>query len=191
MGSTANQRLKNQRQARIQAGWQEIRVWVPTKDDAKLVQELAAKLRAKALDVQVIEKLTGVKTMNDAIRKRVLAAIENQGSGEYTTPSGAFLELLSELAKTGYLSDMSTAFDVFVAAHPSNANFVASSVGSKILNHYLIPSLGLNGANKFLQWQENHLNWATTLADSLQYGNFQQVVERMLAEINQKTAEFR
>ncbi len=104
--------------------------------------------------------------MNDAIRKRVLAALENQGSNKYVTPSGAFLELLTELAKMGHLADMSTAFRIFVVAHPSNAKFVANSISAKMLNHFLIPSLGLNGVNRFFQWQESHPDWAIALAES-------------------------
>lgn len=180
---TANQRVKNQRQARIQAGWEEVRVWLPTKDDARQVRELAAKLRAKALDMQSLEQLEGVYQMNDAIRKRVLAAVENQGSNKYVTPSGAFLELLTELAKLGHLADMSTAFRIFVEAHPSNAKFVANSIGAKILNHFLIPSLGLNGTDRFLQWQESHPDWAITLAESLPTSQFKHTVNDMLADI--------
>lgn len=183
MGNTASQRLKNQRQARIQAGWQEVRVWVPTKEDAQQITELATKLRAKALDKRKLEQLPGVKSIKEAIRKRILTAIENQGSTEYVTPSGAFLELLTELSKKGHLADMSAAFEVFVGAYPSNARFVANSVGAKILNHFFIPSLGLDGANQFLQWQVRNPDWAKTLAESLKTGLFQSTVENMLADI--------
>jgi hypothetical protein len=161
---------------------------VPTKDDARQVQELAAKLRAKALDMQGLEQLEGVNQMNDAIRKRVLAAVENQGSNKYVTSSGAFLELLTELAKMGHLADISTAFRIFVKAHPSNAKFVAKSIGAKILNHFLIPSLGLNGVARFFRWQESHLDWAITLAESLPTSQFQRTVDEMLADIKGNAA---
>lgn len=188
MDNSANQRVKNQRQARIQAGWQEVRVWVPTKDDAKQVQELAAKLRAKILDKQGLEQLPGVKAMCDEVRERVLSAIQSQDMPAYVTPSGAFLELLTELAKKGHLADMSAAFEIFVEAHPSNAKFVASSVGSKVMNHYFIPSLGLDGSRQFLQWQEGNPNWATMLTESLLAGHFQRTVDNMLTDIKGGTA---
>ena len=189
MGSTANQRVKNQRQARLNAGWQEVRVWVPTKNDACQIQELAAKLRARALDRQRLEQLPGVKSMDEKLRKSVIAAVENQGSAEYATPSGAFLELLSELAKKGCLDDMAAAFGIFVEAHPSNARFVAASVGAKVMNHYFIPCLGLNGASKFIQWQEAHPNWAEAIAESLQTGAFRHIVDGMLNNIKKTAAQ--
>lgn len=185
MGKTANQRLKEQRQARTQAGWVEVRVWVPSKDDALKVQEFAGKLRSRILNKQALEQLIGVKQMNEEIRSRILNALENQGSEDYVTPSGAFLELLTELAKTGQLADMSAAYQIFVDAYPSNANFVASSVPAKVLNHFFIPSLGLNGASHFLQWTKANLEWANELAESLPTVQFQQTVNRMLLSMKQ------
>lgn len=183
MANTANQRMKNQRQARIQAGWHEVRVWVPTKDDAEQVYEFAANLRAKLLNRQDIEKLPGVKAMNDAIRERVLEALENQGSTKYVTPSGPMLELLSELAKEGHLADMATAFNIFKVAYPSNTELVAKSIAAKILNHYFIPSLGLNGANQWERWQKANGRWGFIIMDSLTTDHFQSTVEGMLADI--------
>lgn len=187
MVSSASQRVKSQRQARLQAGWVEVRAWVPTKEDAEEVQKLAAELRAKALDITTIERLEGVKCMNKVFRQSVLDALSHQGSTVYATPSGAFLELLSELAKQGNLADMSAAFRVFVAAYPSNANYVATSVPPKLLNHYFIPSLGLNGAGHFLQWQQNHREWATVLTESLLNDKLQHTAENMLADIRAAT----
>ena len=184
MASTANQRMKNQRQARIQAGWHEVRVWVPTRDDAEQVHELAANLRAKLFNRQGIENLAGVKAMNEAIRMRVLEAIENQGSNKYVTPSGPMLELLSELAKEGHLADMATAFNMFKAAYPSNAGLVAESIAAKIVNHYFIPSLGLNGMNQWDRWREANGTWADKLIYSfVTTDQFQSTVDSMLADI--------
>ena len=189
MTSTANQRMKNQRQARIQAGWHEVRVWVPTKDDAEQVYELAANFRAKLLNRQDIEKLPGVKAMNEAIRMRVLEAIRNQESTKYVTPSGPMLELLSELAKEGHLADMATAFNIFREAYPSNARLVADSIAAKIANHYFIPSLGLNGATHWDRWQEENEKWEIVLISSLTTDQFQSTVDGMLADI--KNSAFR
>lgn len=144
------------------------------------IQELAGKLRSRILNKQALEQLIGVKQMNEEIRSHILNALENQGSNDYVTPSGAFLELLSELAKTGNLADMSTAYQIFVEAYPSNANFVANSIPAKVLNHFFIPSLGLNGASHFLQWAKANLEWANELAESLPTVQFQDTVNRML-----------
>lgn len=183
MTSAANQRMKNQRQALIQAGWYEVRVWVPTRDDAEQLYELAASLRAKLLNRQDIEKLPGVNAMNEATRMRILDAIENQGSKKYVTPSGPMLELLSELAKEGYLADMATAFNIFKEAYPSNARHVADSIAAKIVNHYFIPILGLNGANQWARWQDANGTWGLDLINSLATDQFQSTVEGMLADI--------
>jgi hypothetical protein len=42
---TANQRVSKQRALRKRLGWYEVRVWVPTKEDATSIQALAQKMR--------------------------------------------------------------------------------------------------------------------------------------------------
>lgn len=48
MAMTTNQRLKKMRDVRRAANWVEVRVWVPTRQDAEDVQALAAQRRALA-----------------------------------------------------------------------------------------------------------------------------------------------
>jgi hypothetical protein len=181
--NTANQRVKNQRQARTRAGWVEVRVWVPTKEDAAAVRDFAAKLRSKILNRQQLEHHPGAHSMSEETRNRVIEAMESQGSKKHTTPSGPFLDLLTDLSKGGQLAEMSMSFEIFRKAFPGNARFVANSVGAKMANYFFIPSLGLNGTSKFLHWAESHQDWARALADSLLDGQFQHTAENMLADI--------
>lgn len=178
--TSASQRVKQQRDARQKAGWQEVRVWVPTKEAAQKVQELASSLRESAFNQEMLEQLKGVQLMSVEMRERIFRAIKRQGSAEYATPSGAFLDLLTELAKTGAIQDMEMAFSVYEKANPSNAHFIAKSVPAKMVNHYFIPILGLNGATKFMQWSEIHASWANELVEGIVGGSFSNVVEAML-----------
>jgi len=182
MANTANQRVKNQREARTRAGWVEVRVWVPTKEDAAAVRDFAAKIRSKMNRQQLLEH-PGAQLMSEETRNRVIEAIECQGSKKYSTPSGPFLDLLTDLSKDGQLADMSMAFEIFANAFPGNARFVANSVGAKMANYFFIPSLGLNGTSKFLHWAESHQDWARALADSLLDGQLQNTAESMLADM--------
>ena len=121
--------------------------------------------------------------MDAEIVEQVMDAIQNQGSPKYITPSGAFLELLAELAKKGYVGDISNAYKVFAAAHPSNANFVANSIGAKMANYYFIPCLGLNGANQFIKWEGTHPDWSKHLARNIATDEFELEVANMLQSI--------
>ena len=42
---TVNDRMKRQRKLRLEAGWKEVRLWVPTKEQAKELQAVAKEMR--------------------------------------------------------------------------------------------------------------------------------------------------
>lgn len=47
MAATAKERVLKQRAIRQAAGWVEVRVWIPTKQDATVLQTLVQDMRAK------------------------------------------------------------------------------------------------------------------------------------------------
>lgn len=177
---TAGKRVKRQRDARLAEGWQEVKLWVPTEADAEDLRRLAAERRAKA---EALDGLTqGVRNMHIETATRIAAAVANQGSAAFTTPSGPVLTLLTELATEGDLASFSRAFVIFARAKPANAAFVAGAVPAKISN-YLIDRRGIN-AVALLKWQQANANWTTDLNDALRDpGRFEQMVENMAAAI--------
>ncbi|MBI6557974.1 hypothetical protein LN426_14570 [Pseudomonas syringae] len=170
---TAAQRVKQQRQARLDEGWVEVRVWAPTADAAADIRQYAEKLRR---DVEQIHGLDEVcNLMNQENYKRIKEAILKQGSPAYITESGPVLELLTELALEGHLRAISSAFNEFSKAKPGNMLFVKESIPAKILNHYWLNFLKLNSESLAL-WVDKNPEWASTMKskvrDPAQFENF-------------------
>lgn len=184
---TINQRIKKQRDARTREGWQEVRVWVPTREDADKVLKFSANLRAKALEFDGLDKLEGVKKLmcsNNFIR--TMEAVATQGSIAYTTPSGPVLTLLTELAEEGHLVDVANAFIIFARAHPLNAPFVAKSVAAKILNGYICRRVGISAVD-FLRWETSHTDWADKLENQLRQPHlFEHTINEIITELAKK-----
>jgi hypothetical protein len=168
---TPAQRIKRQRELRLAQGWIEVRVWVPTEEDAVAVRKVAEEARKKATGLRgIFEEKLAVKA---STIERTLEAVAEQGSAAYTTPSGAVLTLLSELAEEGDVEGLATAYGYFARAKPRNAAYVAEQVPAKIINWYFCHRMGLNGA-LVLNWTSDHPEWATqikeALGDSVEFG---------------------
>lgn len=161
---SAAQRIKRQRELRIAQGWVEVRVWVPTEEDAIVVRKLAEEARKKATDLSgLFEEKLAVKA---STIERTLEAIAAQGSAAYITPSGAVLTLLSELAEEGDIEGLATAYGYFARAKPRNAAYVAEEIPAKILNWYFCRRMGLNGTS-VLQWTGDNPDWAEQIKSAL------------------------
>jgi hypothetical protein len=178
---TVIQRVKRQRDARVNEGWFEIRVWVPTEADAEDVRKLAAERRAKAEALHGLKE--GVTSMNATNETRILLAVADQGSSAYTTESGAVLTLLTDLAQEGDLTGFSHAFTIFARAKPANAAFVANATPAKVLNGYFLNHQHID-ASAFLQWEKANGTWSDAIRDALRDPErFKRVVEDMAAAI--------
>jgi hypothetical protein len=164
MSKTPTERVKDQRDARLREGWQEVRVWVPTERDAEDVRTLAADRRAKAEALSGLKE--GISTMTAETEMRIAQAIAQQGSPAFITPSGPVLTLLTQLAEEGDLRGFSHAFVTFARAKPMNAHFVAEATPAKILNRYLLKHLKLD-VSRVLRWQDANPEWAETIKDAL------------------------
>lgn len=180
--NTVNKRVKKQRDCRVQEGWHEVRVWVPTKADAEEVQALAAAARAKAQQFDGLLELEGIKNMNQEHLSSTLLAIREHGSKAYLTPSGPILDLLTELADKGDFADVSKAFIIFAKAYPSNAPFVAEYVPAKILNA-LCKQPQLND-NIIYKWVNNNQGWAERITQNLRKpDSFDLTIRQLMDEI--------
>ena len=161
---TVSQRVKQQRQCRLDEGWEEVRVWAPNSQAANAIRQFAESLRREA------EKLPGLdevcKSMDQDIYQRIKSAILQQGSSAYSAQSGAVLDLLSELAKEGNLLALSSAFNEFAKAKPGNMNFVESTIPTKILNNYLLLKLQLD-YNSVEIWMSKNPNWESAVKQHL------------------------
>ena len=156
---TVVERMRRQRELRTAEGWQEIKVWVPTEADAEDVRKLAEERRAKA------EALTGlieeISKVNTDLAARVSEALATHGSTAYITPSGAVLDLLTQLAEEEDLNCFSRVFVILTRAKPANAAFVAAAVPAKVSN-FLIRHRGVD-TGCLLKWTEANPGWADEL----------------------------
>lgn len=173
-------RVKRQRDVRLAEGWQEVRVWVPTKQDADDIRNLAADRRAKAKALAGLDE--GIKSMPPETLHRIAEAIRSQGSAAYTTPSGPVLDLLTKLAEEDDLASFSRAFILLARAEPANAAFVAGAVPAKISN-FLIEHRGVK-APALIKWTEANPDWAEELKSALRDPDrFVRVVEDFASAI--------
>lgn len=181
MANDAKDRVRSQREARLMAGWHEVRTWVPTKKDADELLALAQERRDRASQIEQLDE-TEMRPKN---LKKIIAAIAAQGSKRHNTPSGPVLEALSEIAADGDVGDVARGFQLFARAKPTNATFVASHLPAKILNQYLFRHRGLM-ATTFLDWEQENKGWAEALKQSLRSpAAFETAVEEMAAGIAQ------
>ncbi len=173
-------RVRRQRNLRITEGWHEVKVWVPTESDAEDIRKLAAERRAKA------EKLDGlsreVPKVTSETEMRIARAIAEHGSAAYRSPSGAVLDLLTELANEDDLQGFSRAFVILARAKPGNATFVSASVPAKISN-FLIQRRGIS-SQAFLNWTASRPGWRSELEEAVRDpARFERVVEDMAVAI--------
>lgn len=182
---TVVRRVKRQRDVRLAEGWEEVRVWVPTKKDADDVRKLADDRRKKAKALAGLDKV--IKSMQPETLHRIAEAITSQGSAAYSTPSGPVLDLLTKLAEEDDLASFSRAFVLLARAEPANAAFVASAVPAKISN-FLIKHRGVK-VPALIKWTEANPDWIEQLKSALRDPDqFVRVVEGFALAIQAGTA---
>lgn len=170
---TVVRRVRRQRDVRLAEGWQEVRVWVPTEQDANDIRNLAADRRAKAKALAGLDE--GIKSMPPETLHRIAEAIASQGSAAYTTPSGPVLDLLTKLAEEDDLASFSRAFILLARAAPARAAFVAGAVPAKI--------------SALIKWTESNPDWTEELKNALRDPDlFVRVVEDFASAIKQGAA---
>jgi len=177
---TVVSRVKRQRELRVAEGWQEVTVWVPTRQDADDIKTLASERRAKAEALHGLSQ--EVKSVSPSTEARIAAAIEERGSAAYIHYNGPVLELLSDLAEEDDLEGFSRAFVILARSSPMHAPSVASFVPAKI-GTFLAKHRGVDVAS-FQRWTEANPGWADALEAAVRHPTqFAGLVETMAIEI--------
>ena len=160
---TVTARMRRQRELRAAEGWHEVKVWVPTERDAADIRQLAAERRAKAEALHGLsEEIPKVPPETEV---RIAKAIAEHGSAAYITPSGAVLDLLTQLAHEDDLEGFSRAFVILARAKPSNAAFVAAAVPGKI-SEYLVTRRAV-APEVLAKWTAANPSWTEDLQDAV------------------------
>lgn len=177
---TVVKRVKEQRDARLAEGWEEVRVWVPSREAATEVRNLAAELRAKAEALDGLTREVPIVTPETAAR--VATAIAEHGSKAYNTPSGAVLDLLSAMAREDNLTGFSQTVVIVARAKPANAKFIIAKVPAKIAD-FLVRHRGISAEAHFA-WSQANPQWAEELKDAVRDpARFELAVEQMAESI--------
>ncbi|SUA89356.1 Uncharacterised protein [Pandoraea pulmonicola] len=116
----------------------------------------------------------------DAIRAIRLKA---QNSKEYLSPSAAALEWLGALCRAGLLHEANVAYTAFAKQYPRNANYVASIVPAKVLNHYWMSHLDHHGVQRSRVWQTEHPTWVDEGVQALHGGRLEKWAAQALDQI--------
>ncbi|GLK77636.1 hypothetical protein GCM10008171_28900 [Methylopila jiangsuensis] len=93
---------------------------------------------------------------------RVADAIAQQGSKAFITPSGAVLDLLSELAEDGDIETFAKTYHLFATILPMNAAYVRRSVPAKVSSRYLARHRALS-ASRIMTYAAKNPEWAESL----------------------------
>jgi hypothetical protein len=177
---TAVDRVKRQRDARLAEGWQEVRVWVPTEQDAEDIRNLAKERRDRA---EALHGLTEeVSSVTPDTAARIAHAIAEHGSAAYTHSSGAVLDLMTTLADEDDLQSFAKAFVILARAKPASAASAAGFIPGKISN-FLIKHRGVDPAS-MMKWTHDHPDWTDLLKDAVRDPErFEAIVETMAGEM--------
>ena len=182
---TAIDRVRRQRELRVAQGWLEVKVWVPTEQDAADIRKLAEERRTRAEALEALPE--EVPTVTAETATRIAEAIAQHGSAAYTTPSGAVLTLMSQLADEDDLAGFSQAYIHLARAQPKNAAFVAAAVPPKISDH-LVRRRGVDPA-ALMRWTSSHPDWAEKLQNAVRDPiALEQTVSAMVEDINSQPA---
>lgn len=122
--------------------------------------------------------------MNTEELKNIITAILDRGNPKYTTPSGAFLELLREHAKNRKIGTIAESSVVYCESYPEAKRFIAARIPGILVNHYFTIREDLN-YDKFIQFSINTVNWADGIKETtFSPKQFAIEVERIVKKAN-------
>ena len=182
MAKSDKARTSALRNARLAAGWTEVRVWAASKDDVQAIRKFSEEIKMKRLYESTQQIGHERKTLGTVV-ERALAALQLQGSPAYITPSGATLDFISDLARAEQLDDISTVVQMFAQAYPGNAHVVAASVPAKVLNYYIEHQLDLRSTSHILTWQAAHPDWAAEMQTAMHNFSLQAWADAAIRQI--------
>lgn len=159
---------------------------MPTEEDAVDVRKLARERRKRAEALHGLSQK--VKSVSPETEARIANAIAEHGSAAYTSPLGAVLDLMTQLAENDDLAGFSQAVVILARTKPANAAFVTTAVPAKVSN-FLIRHRGINPQNLMI-WTSKHPNWAEDLKHVVrQPDRFDRVVEAMAEAVKHQAAQ--
>ena len=116
--------------------------------------------------------------------ENTINSIMARGNPEYTTPSGAFLEVLRDIAKQNRIDAIAECISVYCKAYPIARNFIIARVPGILVNHNFTMRTDLD-YDKFIQWSVTTANWAEgIIANALDGNGLKMEVENIITLAN-------
>lgn len=122
--------------------------------------------------------------MNEEELKSVITTILERSNPQYTTPSGAFLELLREYAMNRKIEAISESCILYCNSYPEAKPFITNRIPGILVNHYFTIREDLN-YDKFIHFSIKTENWADTIKiNTFSPKHFLNEVENIIKKAN-------
>lgn len=179
---TDQTRMGDQRRARLAAGWSELRLWAATEADANTLKTFAEELKMKSTELKM-RAHAAKRGLAPDVLEAAIAAARAQGSDQFTSPSGATLELMNVLLRGNAVAATNIVYELAAIAHPGNARFIAGKLPVKVREQYLMNHLDHRGGQRAINWEAAHPTWADDAVSALQRGKLEAWANQTLEEI--------
>jgi hypothetical protein len=113
---------------------------------------------------------------------RILAATHQRGNKQWTTPSGAILDVLRDLIMAGQIGDVSSACRLYFTAYPEAMIFVASSLPALIVNNYKRIGETVD-FNEFVAWSKRNPKWRDEISSNAMSSTLEGIVDALVEKL--------
>jgi len=120
--------------------------------------------------------------MNDF--NRILAATHLRGNKQWSTPSGAILDVLRDLIKEGQISDVSNACRLYSDIHPEAMFFIASNLPALVVNNFK-PIGETVDFMEFVAWSEENPNWSNEISGNAMSPKLDGIVDALVEKLRE------
>jgi len=182
---TGAARARKLRAIRFAAGWEEVKVWVPSRQAADEVKKLAASKRAQARGLDGLSE--AASAVSDGMKMDVVQAIAEHGQAPHPQVPNAVVDLMSLLAEVGDLQSCARAFAIVVRARPALAASAKSTLPEQVsrllvLHHDIAPT-------DLRAWKDANRHWKDLVINAIRDPHlFERTVEQMVRDIRLRSA---
>jgi hypothetical protein len=103
--------------------------------------------------------------MDKKLIDQTIETIMERGNPKYTTPSGAFIEFLRDLAQKKKVCEMSKALNIYCKDYPKASAFLSNRLPGILVNNYFTIQENLN-YEKFMAFSISDREWANPIIEN-------------------------
>lgn len=102
--------------------------------------------------------------MDKELIDKIIETKMERSNPQYTTPSGAFIELLRDLAREHKIKEISEALNIYCKEYHQAANFLRTRLPGILVNNYFTIREDLDYEN-FMKFSINDPDWADLIKE--------------------------